>query len=1349
VLKPYHDQCNDLVFIYAHTGRLKDEGNRVYSISSTIVRPGKPPLEFESLVRYDQFTERERYYSNLSKKELESAPSSQEVGNQIKTFLQGQRFAFAFNDNSNIDELKKLVGIGRIIDLSFASEFFLQHLESHSLKRLWEYLFRKRRDRVSFSASEIVLLSVEAVKHICGTELNDQKYSRAGTLRYYLKKSDTLFGEAFVHITKSYRNYFGGLFDPCSKPDTENWKVFLEKAGSSTTPDKKDETHRKISEQDIEARFQEMAGSGKGFKFRSSQVEYAHHVTRALNESAVLCVEAGTGTGKTQGYLVPVMEFLRRNTGARVAVSTYTKSLQDQIFQREIGFTKEIFRIYDDVPVALLKGKSSYVCAEKLDYSYEKALSGDKLLAWLYLLNNVYNYRSADTDVIGENVWKHLNGQNFLAHTLNTASAKEGCGSRHFMCPAQVVTAKARNSRLIVTNHHKLALLDREPILSGLFRNYVIDEANHFEEAVRSAFRIEASSKEIHQSLLYLEKSLRKIHSKAVGVVESALKNSLEGIATLTTNINELRSTLTSINPRVKFMEESVLIPAHANFREGHINTHLQAMRDAISSIYSGVEAVLEDDYRVSLKIVSRTAKKLQSEINLLNSFSESLKQIEDSLVSQNSVPSYILLRNNFVLFASPVEVDEIIRKNIYEDKDSVVYTAATLCQKRSFDCFHEITGLTEPLAAEGESDAEKSVESVTIPSSFSPSLMEIILPEDAISGRYDNKEAWLSRVVPMISDLVKKNKGRSLVLFSSYEDLKHVAEKISEDITNSGYPLLIQKPGLPTINMCDEFRTVKESVLFGVDTFWHGVDFRGDTLTQVIVTRIPYPSPKDPIQMMRKKIFPVKRYWERFYYQTDIKLKQGIGRLIRSETDKGTVVILDSRFRAKDYSVDARFNFKGGRESINKVELKKFKTSGARSESQNILEQQQFFPNAQVAHHKEEKTIEVDFADWPLKKPNDKISDQRVLEIRKKYRRAYEPWSDKEDDLLRQQFQNTKSTKHLAETFQRNPDAIRSRIKKLGIVDEVDRLQKIKKPDNAHRPTEDKPKSESDSDSRKFKKATDEQKTEIIKLLNESDLTSDQIAKKVGVSPPTVWAFKAHVTMGTYGKPSGKKLEANQKQFICLAASRKYSGYCVAGKELTGDSESAWVRPVSKRKNGELAPGDLKLSDGGYPKLLDVLTLSIKKPFPHYYQTENYLIDESRRWSKSGKLQPSDLSKLCDDVDLLWVNGDHSHGGYNDRIPLELANEELTTSLLLINPNEFKIVVKKEPGAKKRIRAEFMHNDANYSLIVTDPTVGKRYGGKEEGEYRFDKGDIYLCISIGEPFGGYCYKLVAGVIGI
>ena len=127
-------------------------------------------------------------------------------------------------------------------------------------------------------------------------------------------------------------------------------------------------------------------------------------------------------------------------------------------------------------------------------------------------------------------------------------------------------------------------------------------------------------------------------------------------------------------------------------------------------------------------------------------------------------------------------------------------------------------------------------------------------------------------------------------------------AEKIRNDIIEAGCPLLIQRNGHPTGDLCDEFRAVKESVLFGVDTFWYGVDFKGDTLTQVIITRIPFPHPGDAMNMARKKILHPAKYMDRYLYDTYIKMKQGIGRLIRCETDHGKVVVLDSRFhRLKD----------------------------------------------------------------------------------------------------------------------------------------------------------------------------------------------------------------------------------------------------------------------------------------------------------------------------------------------------------------------------------------------------------------------------------------------------------------
>jgi len=129
----------------------------------------------------------------------------------------------------------------------------------------------------------------------------------------------------------------------------------------------------------------------------------------ALNDAAILTIEAGTGTGKTQGYLIPVMEFLRRNGKARVAVSTYTKSLQDQLMGREIAFLRDTLKSCRDIPVALLKGKSNYLCAEKLDHLFDEQWQAAMLLAWLYLVNLAFHFREADGDHAGERIRHYLN----------------------------------------------------------------------------------------------------------------------------------------------------------------------------------------------------------------------------------------------------------------------------------------------------------------------------------------------------------------------------------------------------------------------------------------------------------------------------------------------------------------------------------------------------------------------------------------------------------------------------------------------------------------------------------------------------------------------------------------------------------------------------------------------------------------------------------------------------------------------------------------------------------------------------------------------------------------------------
>ena len=161
-----------------------------------------------------------------------------------------------------------------------------------------------------------------------------QRNSPASALRFHLSQSATLFGDLFLHLNRNFRDYFGGLFDPSAGGEIAEWKEFLERTPPPAPLPDGEGNRKKIPIARIGDLYRGLAAKTKGYTLRPSQIAYAGHVAAALNDRAVLTIEAGTGTGKTQGYLIPVLEFLRRNPDARVAVSTYTKNLQEQIVRR-------------------------------------------------------------------------------------------------------------------------------------------------------------------------------------------------------------------------------------------------------------------------------------------------------------------------------------------------------------------------------------------------------------------------------------------------------------------------------------------------------------------------------------------------------------------------------------------------------------------------------------------------------------------------------------------------------------------------------------------------------------------------------------------------------------------------------------------------------------------------------------------------------------------------------------------------------------------------------------------------------------------------------------------------------
>ncbi|MGH8249031.1 MAG: dual OB domain-containing protein [Gammaproteobacteria bacterium] len=221
----------------------------------------------------------------------------------------------------------------------------------------------------------------------------------------------------------------------------------------------------------------------------------------------------------------------------------------------------------------------------------------------------------------------------------------------------------------------------------------------------------------------------------------------------------------------------------------------------------------------------------------------------------------------------------------------------------------------------------------------------------------------------------------------------------------------------------------------------------------------------------------------------------------------------------------------------------------------------------------------------------------------------------------------------------------------------------------------------------------------------------------------------------------------AYTKTILCLAASRKHGGYCFAGKDLETDQ---WIRPVSNRPDEEISDGECTGPNGTQAKLLDILEIPLLRPTPHGYQTENHLIDPSRKWKKTGEATWQDVERALDDHDgPLWLNRDSSWGFSNNRVK-EPALDGLDNSLVLIRPKVLRIGIGQKGGLyadamKRLVKAYFSHVGVDYTLAVTDPIIEDRFrAGLDRTE---DMTGAVACVSLGEIYRGHAYKLVAAIM--
>ncbi len=589
------------------------------------------------------------------------------------------------------------------------------------------------------------------------------------------------------------------------------------------------------------------------YEFRPGQLEMAESVAAALENRQHLIVEAGTGTGKTLAYLVPLLR-----SGLRTVISTGTKNLQEQLFYKDVPFLKKMF---PQMRVTLMKGRQNYLCRQKLyDIEKQPVLDGmgqveqyPKLREW---------EQRTETGDRAELRW--LPDASELWKKVDARSETcTGQKCREFeRCFITQMHQRAAESDLLIVNHHlffaDLALRQRE--YASLLPDYaalVFDEAHEIEDVATQYFGVEVSNYRVEELARDTEATLR-----------------MKGIRS-----NEILGAVGELRRRADLFFE--LFPAH----EGRSNFD---HRESFLEVHRGAYSALTNALVLLQTELSRLPERPE-EINNLGRRAVELRAAFE-LVMEGREPNMVYWwerrgRGVFIQ-ATPIDVSGLLRVRLFEKVETVIMTSATLAVSGSFDFLKRRLGV--------QNAKERILES-----HFDFAHQALLYTPGHLPDPRQPDFAHLA--AEEIVHLLKATHGRAFVLFTSHAQMRDVYERLRPHLR---FPLMIQG-SMPRTELLDRFRSTPHAVLFGTSSFWQGVDVQGEQLSAVVIDRLPFAVPTDPVTAARIRQINEEggnAFTDYQVPQAVITLKQGFGRLIRSETDRGILAMLDHRLVRMPY---------------------------------------------------------------------------------------------------------------------------------------------------------------------------------------------------------------------------------------------------------------------------------------------------------------------------------------------------------------------------------------------------------------------------------------------------------------